>query len=60
MIQAADPVALGKVRAKQDTANDKKQAMGIVLHGDASYTAQASIKQHFVLALLSKKQDLLT
>ena len=43
MAQAVDPVMLGKVRAKQYYSDDhtRERNMGILLHGDGSFSGQA-------------------
>ena len=42
-VQAVDPVLLGKVRAKQYYSDDhaRERNMGILLHGDGSFSGQA-------------------
>ncbi|WP_298679459.1 thiamine pyrophosphate-dependent enzyme, partial [uncultured Lentibacter sp.] len=41
-LEAVNPVVIGKVRAKQDQLGDKerKQVMGVLLHGDAAFAGQ--------------------
>lgn len=45
MVQAVDPVVLGKVRAKQFYSNDKDMAknLGILMHGDGSFSGQGVV-----------------
>jgi len=41
-LEAVNPVVLGKVRAKQDQANDseRRSVLGVLLHGDAAFAGQ--------------------
>jgi len=50
-LEAVDPVVVGKIRAKQDIFgdNEKSQAMGVMLHGDAAFAGQGLVSE--VLAL---------
>ena len=45
LVQAVDPVVLGKVRAKQYYSDDteRRQTMGILLHGDGSFAGQGVV-----------------
>ncbi len=54
-LEAADPVVVGKVRAKQDLRKDKdrKQVMGMLLHGDAAVAGQGVVGEVFHLSQLS-------
>lgn len=53
-LEAVDPVVLGKVRAKQfylgDTADARKQVLGVLLHGDAAFSGQGVVFESFDLA----------
>jgi 2-oxoglutarate dehydrogenase E1 component len=53
-LEAVDPVALGKVRAKQDQLNDtdRTQVMGLLLHGDAAFAGQGIVAECFGLSQL--------
>ncbi len=53
-LEAVDPVALGKVRAKQDLINDKarKKVMGVLVHGDAAFIGQGIVPECFCLSEL--------
>jgi len=50
--QAANPVAQGKVRAKQDLGKGAKQALCIMVHGDAAMTAQGVVPETLTLSQL--------
>ncbi len=54
-LEAADPVVVGKVRAKQDIRKDKKrrEVMGMLLHGDAAIAGQGVVAEVFHLSQLS-------
>lgn len=45
MLQAVDPIVLGKVRAKQYYSEDEKRDknMGILMHGDGSFAGQGVV-----------------
>ena len=45
VLQAVDPVVLGKVRAKQyyDTDPSRLGTMGVLLHGDGSFSGQGVV-----------------
>lgn len=45
-------MAQGKVRAKQDTGKGTKQALCIMVHGDAAMTAQGVVSETLVLSNL--------
>ncbi|EAR52432.1 2-oxoglutarate dehydrogenase, E1 component [Oceanicola granulosus HTCC2516] len=51
-LEAVNPVVLGKVRAKQDQLKDteRKQVMGILLHGDAAFAGQGVVAEGFGLS----------
>ncbi len=48
-LEVVDPVVLGKVRAKQQQLNDvdRKQVMGLLIHGDAAFAGQGIIAECF-------------
>ena len=45
LLQAVDPVVLGKVRAKQFFSDDKNRSknLGILMHGDGSFSGQGVV-----------------
>jgi 2-oxoglutarate dehydrogenase E1 component len=51
-LEAVNPVVIGKVRAKQDQLGDKerKQVMGVLLHGDAAFAGQGVVAEGFGLS----------
>jgi 2-oxoglutarate dehydrogenase E1 component len=52
-LEIADPVVLGKVRAKQDQLNDyieRVKVMGIIIHGDAAFAGQGVVAECFGLS----------
>lgn len=53
-LEFVSPVALGRVRAKQDRSSDVEgaQCMGIIIHGDASFAAQGMVQETFNLSQL--------
>jgi 2-oxoglutarate dehydrogenase E1 component len=55
-LEAADPVVLGKVRAKQTLTGDlelgRKKAMAILIHGDAAFAGQGLVAECFGLSQL--------
>lgn len=48
-LEVVDPVVLGKVRAKQQQLGDvdRKQVMGLLIHGDAAFAGQGIIAECF-------------
>ncbi|MDG4649913.1 2-oxoglutarate dehydrogenase E1 component [Roseibacterium sp. SDUM158017] len=46
-LEAVNPVVLGKVRAKQDQKGDteRKQVVGVLLHGDAAFAGQGVVAE---------------
>ncbi len=48
-LEVVDPVVLGKVRAKQEQMGDtdRKQVMGLLIHGDAAFAGQGIIAECF-------------
>jgi 2-oxoglutarate dehydrogenase E1 component len=53
-LEIVDPVALGKVRAKQDqlgaTPEDRTMAMPLLIHGDAAFAGQGVVAECFGLS----------
>ena len=51
-LEAVNPVVLGKVRAKQDQANDpdRHTVLPILLHGDAAFAGQGVVAECFGLS----------
>jgi 2-oxoglutarate dehydrogenase E1 component len=53
-LEIADPVVLGKVRAKQDqlgaTREDRTMVMPLLIHGDASFAGQGVVAECFGLS----------
>lgn len=51
-LEAVNPVVLGKVRAKQALRNDleRKEVMGVLLHGDAAFAGQGVVPESFGLS----------
>lgn len=51
-LEAVNPVVIGRVRAKQDQFNDadnRRKAMGLLLHGDASFAGQGVVPETLML-----------
>lgn len=53
-LEFVNPVALGRVRAKQDRAGDaaREQAMAILIHGDASFAGEGVVQETLNLSEL--------
>jgi 2-oxoglutarate dehydrogenase E1 component len=53
-LEAADPVVLGKVRAKQTQIGDldRKKVLAILIHGDAAFAGQGLVAECFGLSQL--------
>jgi 2-oxoglutarate dehydrogenase E1 component len=51
-LEAVDPVVLGKVRAKQQQRGDdeRKEVVGILMHGDAAFAGQGLVAESLELA----------
>ncbi|MBT5896027.1 MAG: 2-oxoglutarate dehydrogenase E1 component, partial [Rhodospirillaceae bacterium] len=51
-LEAADPVVLGKARAKQDQMNDHERGkvMALLMHGDAAFAGQGLVGECFALS----------
>lgn len=52
-LEAVTPVALGRVRAKQNQHNNIDYALGVVLHGDAAFAGQGVVMESLQLANLN-------
>ncbi len=54
-LEAVDPVVVGKVRAKQTQRNDaeRREVMGILIHGDAAMAGQGLVAEVFGLSELT-------
>ena len=53
-LEVVNPVVAGKVRAKQDQRGDteRKQVMGLLMHGDAAFAGQGTVPETLALAEL--------
>ena len=54
-LEAVDPVVVGKVRARQDTAGDthaRRSVMGILMHGDAAFAGQGLVYETLAMSQL--------
>lgn len=51
-LEAVNPVLAGKVRARQDVQNDaaRHKVMGVLLHGDASFSGQGVVAESLMLS----------
>jgi len=49
-LEAVNPVAMGKTRAKQDENKNTEKIINIQLHGDAAFAAQGVIYESFALS----------
>jgi 2-oxoglutarate dehydrogenase E1 component len=54
-LEFVDPVALGRMRAKQDRAGDRRRrrGMGLLIHGDAAFAAQGVVQESLNLSQLA-------
>jgi len=54
-LEYVDPVAIGRVRAKQDRVDDRQRSRGMALliHGDAAFSAQGVVQEILNLSQLS-------
>lgn len=54
-LEFVNPVALGRVRAKQDRAHDHKRehTMAIVIHGDAAFAGEGVVQETFNMSQLT-------
>ena len=50
-LEAVNPVAAGRIRAKQDLYNDgnRSQAMALLIHGDAAFAGQGIVAETLVM-----------
>jgi 2-oxoglutarate dehydrogenase E1 component len=53
-LEFVDPVALGRMRAKQDRAGDteRKRGMALLIHGDASFAGEGAVQETLNLSQL--------
>ncbi|KAF0223542.1 MAG: 2-oxoglutarate dehydrogenase E1 [Rhodospirillaceae bacterium] len=53
-LEVANPVVIGRVRAKQQQKNDaeRKKVVGILLHGDAAFAGQGVVPETMLLSQL--------
>ena len=53
-LEIVDPVVIGRVRAKQHQRNDedRKEVVGILLHGDAAFAGQGVVGETFAFSAL--------
>ncbi len=53
-LEIVDPVVVGRVRAKQEQANDteRRAVLGILLHGDAAFAGQGVVAETFAFSAL--------
>jgi 2-oxoglutarate dehydrogenase E1 component len=53
-LEAVDPVALGKVRAKQQQRRDnhRQEVLGILMHGDAAFAGQGLVAETLAMSEL--------
>ena len=51
-LEAINPVALGRVRARQDRAGDPRRALAVLLHTDASVIGQGVVAETIQLGML--------
>ncbi|MEE3503154.1 2-oxoglutarate dehydrogenase E1 component [Acidiphilium acidophilum] len=54
-LEAVDPVVVGKVRARQDSAGDtrdRRSVMGILMHGDAAFAGQGLVYETLAMSQL--------
>src|SRR3984957_12640298 len=54
-LEAVDPVVVGKVRARQDTAGDTRRrssVMAILMHGDAAFSGQGLVYETLAMSQL--------
>ncbi|KAL6070972.1 DHTK1 dehydrogenase [Balamuthia mandrillaris] len=52
-LEAANPVAMGKARAKLEHNADPSSALCIMIHGDAAFPAQGVVAETFLLSQLA-------
>ncbi len=54
-LEAVDPVVVGKVRARQDSAGDTRKrgsVMAILMHGDAAFAGQGLVYETLAMSQL--------
>ena len=53
-LEIVDPVVIGRVRAKQEQQNDmdRRQVLGVLLHGDAAFAGQGVVAETFAFSAL--------
>jgi len=54
-LEAVDPVVMGKVRARQDTAGDsavRRKVLGVLMHGDAAFAGQGLVYETLAMSKL--------
>jgi 2-oxoglutarate dehydrogenase E1 component len=54
-LEAVDPVVVGKVRARQDSAGDtrdRRSVMGVLMHGDAAFAGQGLVYETLAMSQL--------
>ena len=53
-LEIVDPVVVGRVRAKQEQrrATERKEVVGILLHGDAAFAGQGVVAETFAFSAL--------
>ena len=53
-LEIVDPIVIGRVRAKQDQLGDteRKEVLGILLHGDAAFAGQGVVAETFDFSAL--------
>ena len=53
-LEIVDPVVVGRVRAKQQQQNDeeRREVLGILLHGDAAFAGQGVVAETFAFSAL--------
>jgi 2-oxoglutarate dehydrogenase E1 component len=51
-LEAVNPVLAGSVRAKQDKLDNKKQILGLLIHGDAAFCGQGVVAESIAMSNL--------
>jgi len=53
-LEIVDPVVVGRVRAKQDQISDveRREVLGVLLHGDAAFAGQGVVAETFAFSAL--------
>ncbi len=54
-LEAVNPIAMGRVRAKQDLASDNERSsvLGVLIHGDAAFAGQGVVAETLSLSKIS-------